>query len=223
MSSATVTRFASVMMSLVIGLTFLFGFGNVLHLALSIGVPMYVAPLVAPAVDLTVRSLLVGTRHLTVCGMGEGGLKPARRLLLASSVVTLALNVAEPVVHGTWGKAAFDAVGPLLLIDWPEVGPGLLRALQSPFEGHDQQSATFVTEHDSRSSMEPSTVLPGSKPAGAVHCDEDELLECTRREDSEHRRLRQRPISVEKLWKRLAVGASRSRTLVAAVRAEIGE
>jgi hypothetical protein len=28
------------------------------------------------------------------------------------------LNVADPIVAGEYGKAAFDAVGPLLLICW---------------------------------------------------------------------------------------------------------
>ncbi|MBB4688789.1 hypothetical protein BJY18_006274 [Amycolatopsis jiangsuensis] len=45
-------------MGLVVGLTFLFGFGNVLNLALKLQVPVFVAPLVAPAVDLTVLGLL---------------------------------------------------------------------------------------------------------------------------------------------------------------------
>ncbi|OXM65210.1 hypothetical protein CF165_22955 [Amycolatopsis vastitatis] len=58
-SSSSVSRFVTTMMSIVIGLTFLFGFGNVLALALRIGVPAYVAPLVAPALDLTVLGLLV--------------------------------------------------------------------------------------------------------------------------------------------------------------------
>jgi hypothetical protein len=58
-------------------------------------------------------------------------LRPARRLLIFASVVTLALNVAEPLVAGQPGKAAFDAVGPLLLIGWSEVGPGLLQAINS--------------------------------------------------------------------------------------------
>ncbi|MBB5850522.1 hypothetical protein ACFQ05_32580 [Amycolatopsis umgeniensis] len=38
-----------------------------------------------------------------------------RRLLLVSSVVTSALNVAEPLIAGEIGRALFDAVGPLLL------------------------------------------------------------------------------------------------------------
>ncbi|MET8847618.1 hypothetical protein [Amycolatopsis sp. NPDC004625] len=130
-TSSGVSRFVTTMMSIVIGLTFLFGFGNVLALALRIGVPAYVAPLVAPAVDLTVIGLLAGTRHLAMQGAPDQVLRPARRLLLAASMVTLALNVADPVCAGEWGKAAFDAVGPLLLIGWAEVGPVLLGGLQA--------------------------------------------------------------------------------------------
>lgn len=68
-SSVSVSRFVTTMVSIVIGLTFLFGFGNVLALALRIGVPVYVAP----AVDLTVLGLLVGTwrcrvRRTKCCG-----------------------------------------------------------------------------------------------------------------------------------------------------------
>jgi hypothetical protein len=48
-------------MGAVVGLTFLFGFGNVWPLALRLGVPPWVAPLVAPAVDLSVMGLLLGT------------------------------------------------------------------------------------------------------------------------------------------------------------------
>jgi hypothetical protein len=38
---------------------------------------------------------------------------------------------------GQWGRAAFDAVGPLLLIGWSEVGPALLAAmLHAGMSGH---------------------------------------------------------------------------------------
>ncbi|MGC7100686.1 hypothetical protein ACPZ19_38935 [Amycolatopsis lurida] len=45
--------------------------------------------------------------------------------------MTLLLNVADPVFAGQWGKAAFDSVGPLLLIEVCEAGLGLLRALSA--------------------------------------------------------------------------------------------
>jgi hypothetical protein len=100
-------------------------------LALRLGVPGYVAPLVAAAVDLSVLGL-VAIRELAVRGAPVREVRAARRLLLFASLVTLALNVAEPALAGNPGKAAFDAVGPLLLIGWGEVGPGLLDAMAEP-------------------------------------------------------------------------------------------
>jgi hypothetical protein len=84
---------------------------------------------VAPAVELSILGLLLGTRQLALTGTLPEVPRPARRLLIFASVVTLALNVAVPLVAGEFGKAAFDAVGPLLLIGWSEVGPGLLQAI----------------------------------------------------------------------------------------------
>lgn len=56
---APIARTVTAIMCAVIGLTVLFGFGNVLNLALRLGVPSWVAPLVAPAVDLSVIGLLL--------------------------------------------------------------------------------------------------------------------------------------------------------------------
>lgn len=134
-------RGVTLIMGLVVGLTFLFGFGNVWALALRLHVPPWVAPLVAPAVDLSVLGLLLGTRYLALHGASAELLRPARRLLVFSGVVTLALNVTDPLLAGERGKAAFDAVGPLLLIGWAEVGPGLLQAISSV--GH-QEAADSV-------------------------------------------------------------------------------
>jgi hypothetical protein len=118
-----VVRAVTVIIGVVVGLTLVFGFGNVVGLALGLGVPIWVAPLVAPAVDLSVLALMLASRHLAMCGATREQLQPARRLLIFSSLVTLALNVADPLVAGRrFGKAAFDAVGPLLLIGWAEVG-----------------------------------------------------------------------------------------------------
>ncbi|WP_253671980.1 hypothetical protein [Streptoalloteichus tenebrarius] len=103
-----VLRALTVIIGLVVGLMFLFGFGNVWSLALRLGVPVWVAPLVAPAVDLSVLGLLIAIRYLAVRGAGPEVLRPARRLLLFVSVVTLALNVSEPLVEGQFGKAAFE-------------------------------------------------------------------------------------------------------------------
>ena len=106
-----ILRSVTVIAGIVVALTFLFGFGNVFNLALRLGVPVWVAPLVAPAVDLSILGLLLGTRHLALIGAPAEALRPARRLLIFASLVTLALNVADPLVAGEYGRAAFDSVG----------------------------------------------------------------------------------------------------------------
>ena len=234
-SDATaVVRAVTVIMGVVVGLTFLFGFGNVLSLALRLGVPVWVAPLVAPAVDLSILGLLLGTRHLALTGASDEVLRPARRLLIFASVVTLALNVADPLVAGEYGKAAFDAVGPLLLIGWAEVGPGFLQAIGTtcPPEaaaGGDRVAAAkaigveanelVVTPGRSggdRRDVKPSKLdqqAPRSRPW-------EVLLEQARHEDTAHRATHQRPISADALRVRLGIGATSARRLVKIVRAE---
>ncbi|WSJ73222.1 hypothetical protein OG439_27480 [Amycolatopsis sp. NBC_01307] len=196
-------------MGIIVALTFLFGFGNVLTLALRLGVPVWVAPLVAPAVDLSVVGLLLAIRSLSLRGVPAEVIRPARRLLLASSVVTLALNVAEPLIVGEVGKALFDAVGPLLLIGWAEVGPVLLQALASVSATGRPDGVAQTADSDSTS----------AEQADGVNVDA-ELLERARYEDQRHRELYQRPVSAESLRKALGVGAERSRALVKLVRAE---
>jgi hypothetical protein len=214
-------RCVTAIMGAVIGLTFLFGFGNVLALGLRLGVPAYVAPLVAPAVDLSVLGLLLGIRYLALNGATREQIRPARRLLILASVMTLALNVAEPLLAGEYGKAAFDAVGPLLLIGWAEVGPGLLQAISSTAKA---AGAPVVSAAD-----KPAKAPPSSRPSqpqrtraqSKDHVQESsELLRRARLEDARHREQWQRPISAETLRKRLGVGAEKSRALVAAVRSE---
>ncbi|MGV9362060.1 hypothetical protein [Amycolatopsis sp. NPDC003731] len=196
---------------IIVALTFLFGFGNVFSLALRLGVPVWVAPLVAPAVDLSVVGLLVAIRSLSMRGAPVEVIRPARRLLLASSVVTLALNVAEPLIAGEVGKALFDAVGPLLLIGWSEVGPVLLQAL------------AVVSVAGRPAGVAEAADSGGAWPERAEGANVDaELLDRARQEDRRHRELYQRPVSAESLRKVLGVGAGRSRALVKLVRAEHG-
>lgn len=56
----------TLIVGVIVALTFVFGFGNVFTLALRLGVPVWVAPLVAPAVDLSVVGLLVAIRSLSL-------------------------------------------------------------------------------------------------------------------------------------------------------------
>lgn len=225
-------RAVTMIMAAVVGLTFLFGFGNVWTLALRLGVPPWVAPLVAPAVDLSVLGLLLGTRYLALQGADREQLRPARRLLVFSSLMTLALNVTDPLLAGQNGKAAFDAVGPLLLIGWAEVGPGLLQAI-SGVSGELSPEAERVGVQEGPVEHIDAGYGQGNVSVGQAHClppgegdqdgrlgsDGDDLLERALAEDAWHWETYQRPISAETLRKRLRVGAARSRTLVAAVRA----
>lgn len=109
-------RVITVVLAAITALTFAFGFGNVWALGRSLGVPPLVAPLVGPAVDLSVAGLLIGIRHLSMADVPRDQLRPARILLGACGAATLALNIAEPVTAGAYGRAAFDSVGPGLLI-----------------------------------------------------------------------------------------------------------
>ncbi|GAB3453729.1 hypothetical protein GCM10027436_54780 [Actinophytocola sediminis] len=119
--------------------------------------------------------------------------------------------MADPLVAGHYGKAAFDAVGPLLLIGWAEVGPVLLQALATvSATGHPGVVAQTVDSGNA-----------AVEPREGMHVGA-ELLERARHEDRSHRKLYQRPISAENLREGLGIGAERPRTLVRLVRAERG-
>ncbi|MFJ3922359.1 MULTISPECIES: DUF2637 domain-containing protein [unclassified Streptomyces] len=120
-------RTVTVVMAVIALLAFVFSFGNVWSLALRLGIPDPIAPLIAPMVDLSVLGLLVALRYLSLRGVPAEDLTAATRLMHASGFFTLALNVAEPIIAGHYGRACVDAVAPLLLLGWGAVGPALLR------------------------------------------------------------------------------------------------
>ena len=217
------TRLVTVIVGVVVALTFLFGFGNSFALGLRLGVPIWVAPLVAPAVDLSVVALLLGTRHLAVHGGPKAVLRAARRLLLFASLVTLSLNIAEPLIAGHYGRAAFDAVGPLLLIGWGEAAPDLLQAMQTTDadasrSGSPVLSAGFSVSEKDRPA--PSHPQPEDSGAQTREAREQDLLHRARAEDVLHWQVHQRPISAETLRKRLHVGTGTARELVAQLRSD---
>lgn len=125
------TTIAAVM-AVIAALAFVFSFGNVWALALRLGVPHPIAPLIAPMVDLSVTGLLVALHHLAVTGTDPVQLRPAIRLMHLCGLLTLALNTAEPLIAGHFGRAALDTVAPALLLGWGAVGPTLLRHLHAP-------------------------------------------------------------------------------------------
>ncbi|WP_261569147.1 hypothetical protein [Frankia gtarii] len=216
----------------VVALSFLFGLGNVWALGIRLGVPACIAPLVAPAVDLSVVALLVATRQLALAGASRVQIRPAQRLLIFCSLVTLSLNVAEPLITGRYGRAAFDAVGPLLLIGWAEVAPDLFQAMQTTTTSTPPSTGLVVdgpgmTRADT--TVMPSECRPVTTMAPPVelarHRDgldprEQDLLHRARAEDVLHWQQHQRPISAETLRKRLHVGTNPARTLVAQLRAD---
>uniref|UniRef100_A0AAU2A1B2 DUF2637 domain-containing protein n=1 Tax=Streptomyces sp. NBC_00093 TaxID=2975649 RepID=A0AAU2A1B2_9ACTN len=124
-------RTITAVMIVIAALAFVFSFGNVWSLALRLGVPGPIAPLIAPMVDLSVVGLLVALRYLSLRGLPAEQMTAANRLMHFSGLLTLALNVAEPIVAGHYGRAAVDAVAPLLLLGWGAVGPQLLRAFHT--------------------------------------------------------------------------------------------
>ncbi|MGW2914155.1 DUF2637 domain-containing protein [Streptomyces asoensis] len=124
-------RTITAVMIVIAALAFVFSFGNVWSLALRLGVPGPIAPLIAPMVDLSVVGLLVALRYLSLHGLPADQMTAATRLMHFSGLLTLALNVAEPIVAGHYGRAAVDAVAPLLLLGWGSVGPQLLRAFHT--------------------------------------------------------------------------------------------
>jgi hypothetical protein len=182
-------------------------------------------------VDLSILGLLLGTRHLALTGASADVLRPAHRLLTFASVVTLALNVADPLVAG---EAAFDAVGPLLLIGWAEVGPGFLQAIGAihPLEADavvgsvaavERQSveAKALVDTPARSEGERKDLSPSKLDQRASRGRPLEvLLEQARQEDAAHRATHQKPISADTLRVRLGIGATPARRLVRIVRTE---
>lgn len=170
-------------------LTFTFGFGNGWQLGLSLGVPGWIAPLVAPAVDLSVVGLLASLQYLRAHGVG-GRLVAARLLLVLSGLITFAINTAHSVLTDHVGQACFDAVAPLLLIGWSEVGPRLLGLLHS---------SVPVVPEDQTKVAEPSSAIE-DRPGPSL-----KLIERARQLDDEHRQANGRPIPRDKLRAELHV------------------
>lgn len=123
--------FITVDSALVIALAFSFAFGNGWTTARMLGVNPWIAPLIQPAVDLAVVGLMIGLRYLAIHGWSDEELRMPRRWLRLFGMMTLAMNTALPLWQHHWGRAAWDAIGPILLIAWSELAPWLLRAIYS--------------------------------------------------------------------------------------------
>ncbi|MFF8925580.1 DUF2637 domain-containing protein [Streptomyces albidoflavus] len=161
-------RTVTVVMVIIALLAFVFSFGNVWALALRLGVPAPIAPLIAPMVDLSVVGLLVALRYLSLRGVPPEQMKAATRLMHFSGLLTLALNVAEPIVAGHYGRAAVDAVAPLLLLGWGAVGPQLLRSFHTVAVNAADPASAVDPEPARTPDLAPAEPEPSPTPAPPV-------------------------------------------------------
>ncbi|WP_367126506.1 DUF2637 domain-containing protein [Streptomyces phytohabitans] len=199
-------------MAVIAVLAFVFSFGNVWSLALRLGIPRPIAPLIAPMVDLSVIGLLVGLRHLSLRGVPSSELRSATRLMHLSGLLTLGLNIAEPLLAGRYGRATLDAVAPVLLLGWSAVGPGLLRHMHTPFPA---AAPTPVVTGDREPAVVPNPVPPtlaeNSSPVP------EPLLVAARRIATAHETEHGTPITPDRLTMRLGIAPALAATLHAHV------
>ncbi|MGW7240797.1 DUF2637 domain-containing protein [Streptomyces sp. NPDC054804] len=156
-------RTVTVVMGIIALLAFVFSFGNVWALALRLGVPAPIAPLIAPMVDLSVVGLLVALRYLSLRGVPPEQMKAATRLMHVSGLLTLALNIAEPITAAHYGRAAVDAVAPLLLLGWGAVGPQLLRS----FHAVTSEATALAPAEETETAPEPAPAPAQPAPVAA--------------------------------------------------------
>ncbi|MEU5771796.1 DUF2637 domain-containing protein [Streptomyces venezuelae] len=223
-------RTITAVMILIAALAFVFSFGNVWSLALRLGVPAPIAPLIAPMVDLSVVGLLVALRYLSLRGIPPEQTTAATRLMHVSGLLTLALNIAEPIAAEHYGRAAVDAVAPLLLLGWGAVGPQLLRC----FHAVASETAAPATETptgpvpapmpaapagDQEPAPTPGQPEPSTTPAPAAPALKvpEPLLTEARSIAASHRAETGEPITAAQLKMRLAIGLPMATALHAAL------
>ena len=208
-SAVLVRRTITTVVFVIAGLAFAFGFGNGWTLGLQLGVPRWIAPLVAPAVDLSVLALIVSIQHVRGAGVAVRLVGP-RLLLVFSGLVTFIINTAKALLEQQYGRAAFDAVAPLLLIFWGEVGPGLLGLLHATVE-------TAEVEADGVTSIV-RTSQDEARPDSRTAEPSAELVLKARELDVARRASAGRPISRDRLRAALGISNALASELVRIVR-----
>jgi hypothetical protein len=180
-------------------LAFAFSFGNVGLLGVSLGIDPRIAYLTGPAVDLSVTGLIVAASYLSHRGRSERELWPIHVMSLVCGSAMIALNCGQAIYVSQWRLAAFDAVGPLLLIGWGAIGPWLLRQLgnaknrpavptpvrTAPAQALADRKHTTATP----ASTPPASAAPGALPASA----NPELLPAAASAPGEHTATGERP------------------------------
>ncbi len=231
---AGLTRWTITAITLLIAaLAFAFCFGNTHSLCINLGIDGWIAWLIGPSVDLSVIGLLLGVRHLTLLGYSDEQLSKPRRLLILCGLLTLALNTADAITRGRYGTAAVDAIGPVLLICWADVGPWLLRQIHTPsvqdkadpgaqtVDAQQNESpplgkpAAEVSAQDERADDLTGAAQPTQR-YGQRHTDsrgEDDLWARALRLDAAHRAERGRPITRDALREALSIGTDKATEL----------
>ncbi len=155
-------RSVTVVVFVIAGLTFAFGFGNGYAVGVRLGVPGWIAPLVAPAVDLSVVALLASMQYLRAQGV-KGKLVGPRVLLGFSGLATLAMNTAHPILASDYGQAAFFSVPPLLAVpdDAPAVPRELVTRAQQLDAEHRQEHGRSITRDKLRADLKVSNAVAG--------------------------------------------------------------
>lgn len=216
---------------------FAFCFGNAHTLCINLGIEGWIAWLIGPSVDLSVIGLLLGVRHLASLGYDEAQLAKPRRLLTFCGLLTLALNTADAVTHGQFGTAAVEAIGPILLICWADVGPWLLRQIHThaapdlpdPAEPDKdaRQDETMPLRPVGREELAVENAQPPGEPADAPRSieppaqaqqnaagrDADELWVSALRLDAAHRAEYGRAITRDALRDGLRIGTDKATEL----------
>lgn len=114
-------------LAIVPALVFFFSFGNVGLLGASLGVDHWIAFLTGPAVDLSVAGCVIAASYLSAKGRTERELWPLHAAAIFCGLVMVALNTGGAIYARHWRLAAFDSVGPALLIGWGFIAPWLWR------------------------------------------------------------------------------------------------
>jgi hypothetical protein len=130
-----------------------------------------------------------------------------RLLLVFSGLVTFVINTARAVLERHLGRAAFDAVAPLLLIFWGEVGPGLLGLLHT--YARDESDDTSNVVRSASDDLRPTDGMAGPS---------DELVRRARELDNARREASGRPISRDGLRAALGISNALAGDLVRIVR-----
>lgn len=143
-------------------LVFFFSFGNVGILGVSLGVERQIAFLTGPAVDLAVAGCVIASSYLSARGWTERRLWPLHVAALVLGLFMVALNTGGALYTHRWRLAAFDCVGPVLLIGWGSLAPWLWRNLT---EARQQGGIGAAAANRDAPRQRTLTAAPAAEPA----------------------------------------------------------